>query len=100
MSACGYGHEVSPCFHVDTDTECLHVYMWIETQSVSMSPCVFPCLHVDMDMECLHVDTDTEGIMSYMEISMWIWIVTWRSPCGYAQGVYLVIWRSLCDLLL
>ena len=90
MSLCGCGHGVSPCFHVDTDTECLHVCMWIETQSVSMSPCVFPCLHVDMDMECLQVDTDTECIMSYMEISMWIWIATWRSPCGYGQGVYLV----------
>ena len=53
MSLCGCGHEVSPC------------------------------LHVDMDTECLHVDTDTECIMSYTEMSTWIWIVTWRSPCGY-----------------
>ena len=66
MSSCGYGHGVSPCFHVDTDrvspclhvdrdTECLHVSM-----CVSMSPCgyghgVSPCPHVDMDMKCLHV---------------------------------------------
>ena len=36
---------VSPCLYVDMDMECLHVsvclhvFMWIETQSVSMSPC-------------------------------------------------------------
>ena len=65
MSPCGYGHGVSPCLCV---SPCLHVDRDTE------------CLHVDMDMECLHVDTDTEFIMSYMEISMWIWIVTWRSP--------------------
>ena len=66
MSQCGYGHGMSPCLHVNTDTvsphfhvdmdiEFLHISMWIQTQSISMSPCGYrhrgsPCLHVDMDM--------------------------------------------------
>ena len=70
----------SPCLHVDMDMECLHVsvclhvFMWIDTQSVSMSPCgyghgVSPCgyrhrvyyeLHGNF-----HVDMD-----SHMDISM------------------------------
>ena len=78
-------------FHVDMVMECLHVsmwilsyhshgyvlhvFMWIWTWSVSMSPCeygpcgVSPCLHVDMVMECLHV-------------SMWIWIMECLHVCS------------------
>ena len=47
MSPCGYGHGVSPCLHVDTDMECLHVSMWIQTWSVLWvtwrSPCGYGC---------------------------------------------------------
>ena len=64
MSQCGYGHEVSPCLHV-----CLHVSMWIWTQSVSISPCGYyiithmdlaPCLNIITHMDlapCLHIIT-------------------------------------------
>ena len=64
--------------HVDTDMECLHVSMGIQTQSVPMSPCVSPCGYGHRVSPCgyrhgvyyelhgdFHVDMD-----SHMEISM------------------------------
>ena len=56
-----------------------------------------PCGYGHGGSPCLHVDTGTECIMSHMEVSMWMWIVTWRPACGYGHGVYLVTWRSPCD---
>ena len=47
-------YETHGDFHVDMDSH-MEISMVMQAGSVSMSPCVSPCLHVDTDMECLHV---------------------------------------------
>ena len=56
MSPCGYGHGVSPCLHVDMDMECLHFCLHVDIDIR-----VSPYLHVDIDMECIHMSMSPFG---------------------------------------
>ena len=76
MGPCGYGHGVSLCLHVDTDTECLHVSMWICTWSFSISPYgLHIIIHMDL-APCLH-------IITCMDLAPWLHIITHMdlAPC-------------------